>query len=78
MLRSYAKAFSFAVETESIDPSRSSYKLIVEGLRGGHSGLDIIHGRGNAIKILGRTLNMLNEFDYRIANVEKQEIKYSS
>jgi len=36
------------------------YNLTVTGLKGGHSGLDIIQGRGNAIKILGRALNKLS------------------
>lgn len=59
---------TFKAETEDVDSSWASYHLSVDGLRGGHSGLDIIHGRGNAIKILGRTLRMLNGFDFRIAN----------
>jgi dipeptidase D len=37
------------------------FALTVTGLKGGHSGLDIIQGRGNAIKILGRCLNKLLE-----------------
>jgi dipeptidase D len=32
------------------------YRLKVHGLRGGHSGLDINQGRGNAIKLLARML----------------------
>jgi dipeptidase D len=32
------------------------YRLVVRGLRGGHSGLNIIENRGNAIKIATRTL----------------------
>jgi dipeptidase D len=36
--------------------SKNLYKLHVHGLRGGHSGLDINQGRGNAIKLLARTL----------------------
>ena len=61
---------TFTVETESMNSSWFLYKLIVGGLKGGHSGLDIIHGRGNAIKILGRTLRMLDNFDYRIAGLD--------
>jgi len=38
--------------------------VAVRGLVGGHSGLDIIHGRGNSIKILARILNrILLEYD---------------
>lgn len=35
------------------------YTIAVKGLRGGHSGDDIIHERGNANKLLGRTLDEL-------------------
>ena len=35
---------------------RQAYRLKVFGLRGGHSGLDINQGRGNAIKLLARIL----------------------
>lgn len=34
-------------------------KVSVRGLEGGHSGLDIIHGRANSIKILGRILGRI-------------------
>ena len=36
--------------------SKNLYKLHVSGFRGGHSGLDINQGRGNAIKLLARLL----------------------
>ena len=36
--------------------SKNLYKLHVHGFRGGHSGLDINQGRGNAIKLLARML----------------------
>ncbi len=36
--------------------SKNLYKLHVHGFRGGHSGLDINQGRGNAIKLLARIL----------------------
>jgi len=36
--------------------ARQPYELIVDGLRGGHSGMDIIENRGNAIKIAARLL----------------------
>jgi len=35
--------------------------LRVKGLRGGHSGIDIIEQRGNAIKILARILNKIRD-----------------
>jgi dipeptidase D len=39
----------------------SGYRVKVGGLRGGHSGVDIHLGRGNAIRILGGTLQLLFE-----------------
>ncbi|MEW6363607.1 MAG: aminoacyl-histidine dipeptidase [Acidobacteriota bacterium] len=44
-------------------------QLKVAGLRGGHSGLDIDKGRGNAIKILTRVLLALDALGARIASV---------
>lgn len=44
--------------------------LKVTGLRGGHSGLEIDKGRGNAIKILNRTLIALTELGVRISGIE--------
>ncbi len=38
-----------------------SYDVMVSGLKGGHSGLDIHTGRGSAIKILARTISELAE-----------------
>jgi len=35
---------------------KQAYRLKIFGLRGGHSGLDINQGRGNAIKLLARVL----------------------
>ncbi len=37
-------------------PARNLMTITVKGLRGGHSGLDINLGRGNAIKLLARLL----------------------
>ncbi|WP_298074514.1 aminoacyl-histidine dipeptidase [uncultured Bacteroides sp.] len=43
-------------------------KLTLKGLRGGHSGLEINQGRGNANKLLARVVHdLLLEFDCRLA-----------
>jgi dipeptidase D len=48
----------------------SSYKLLVKGLKGGHSGLDINLGRGNANKLLVRFLkHATREMDARLAEI---------
>lgn len=42
----------------------------VKGLKGGHSGLEIDKGRGNAIKILNRALLQLDKLGARIASYD--------
>jgi dipeptidase D len=42
-------------------PAGDGFRVKVSGLHGGHSGLDINKGRGNAIRILGRVLQSLLE-----------------
>ena len=44
--------------------------VTVSGLKGGHSGLEIHTGRGNAIKILGRALLVLEELGGRLSSIE--------
>jgi dipeptidase D len=48
----------------------SPYKLTIKGLKGGHSGLDINLGRGNANKLLIRFLKYATrEMDVRLAEI---------
>jgi dipeptidase D len=42
----------------------------VAGLKGGHSGLEIDRGRGNAIKIMNRTLQELTSLGARLSSIE--------
>ncbi|MCX6739126.1 MAG: aminoacyl-histidine dipeptidase [Candidatus Parcubacteria bacterium] len=46
--------------TEPISPGHAKCKLLVSGLKGGHSGCDIHENRGNAIKILAHALSHLH------------------
>ncbi len=46
---------------EPVPDNMISFKIVLEGLRGGHSGIDIHTGRGNAVKILNRVLYMASE-----------------
>jgi len=39
----------------------AGWRVKVSGLQGGHSGLDIHRGRGNAVRILGRVLQLLGD-----------------
>lgn len=60
------------LEREAINQDEYvKYKLMVSGLKGGHSGMDIIKQRGNANKILGRILvDLLDNIDYKLAEVK--------
>lgn len=56
-------------QSESTPSGVTTYKVELKGLMGGHSGMDIDKGRGNANKLLNRLLNdsptaiYLHEFD---------------
>lgn len=45
------------------------YSLMVTGLKGGHSGMEIQTGRANAIKLLGFLLYKLSEVKFRLASI---------
>ncbi len=46
----------FAVERAGTDAAGERLELAVRGLRGGHSGVDILENRGNAVKVAARVL----------------------
>lgn len=48
------------VTWEASDMTMTFLSLTVEGLKGGHSGIEIHRGRGNANKLLARLLDQLN------------------
>jgi dipeptidase D len=60
---------SFPLKTKKVKTGYNTYDLMITGLKGGHSGLDINLGRGNAIKLLGRVLNNLSKFDFSISSL---------
>nr|WP_312576209.1 aminoacyl-histidine dipeptidase [Sedimentibacter sp.] len=48
----------------------SALKLEIKGLKGGHSGMEIIKQRGNANKLMGRLLlSISKEIDFNIAHI---------
>lgn len=57
-------------EFENVDSNSLFYDITVNGLKGGHSGLEIDKKRANANKIIGRILYDLENYaDYRILNI---------
>lgn len=58
-------------DEEPSDNTRTWLRLSVKGLTGGHSGMDIHRGRGNANKLINRVLAGLNEkVDFQIASID--------
>lgn len=63
-------SIKFTFKAENISANVAAYKLTVKGLKGGHSGLDIILGRANSNKLLFRYLKHAEKhFDMRIADI---------
>jgi dipeptidase D len=64
----YAK---FNFRAFAIPKDYLKFEIKVEGLQGGHSGLEINSGRGNAIKILTRLLKQLSaQFKLKLSKIE--------
>jgi dipeptidase D len=61
---------SWKIHREEVPGTRVAVRVSVSGLKGGHSGLDIDKGRGNAIKIIGRALVALSALGARLSSVE--------
>jgi dipeptidase D len=60
---------TWAVEFDNAPGASTPGLLKVSGLRGGHSGLEIDKGRGNALKIINRTLIALSDLGVRISSL---------
>lgn len=60
----------FEVQLKENPKELEPYELLVTGLKGGHSGMDIEKGRANAIKLLARLLHKLVPIKYRIADID--------
>lgn len=61
---------TWTVELEPAPAGSVGVEVAVTGLRGGHSGLEIDKGRGNALKILNRVLIALGEEGARLAKID--------
>lgn len=60
---------NFDFKKESVPVEMSGFALNITGLKGGHSGMDIILGRGNANKILFRIFKALEKLGMRISSI---------
>lgn len=59
----------YDIEWAEVKNDLTPFELTVNGLKGGHSGLDVANGRANAIKLLARLLLELTDVDYRIVEI---------
>ncbi|MDY0078101.1 MAG: aminoacyl-histidine dipeptidase [Bacteroidales bacterium] len=61
----------FPYKLEAVPADSKAYRLTVKGLKGGHSGLDIHLGRGNANKIINTLMLMAaGKFKLRVAEFD--------
>ena len=58
---------TWPVHFEEVKAPNAAVQLSVTGLKGGHSGLEIDKGRGNAVKIMGRALAALSAAGARLS-----------
>lgn len=61
---------TFTYKEKSLQAGFKGYKLSITGLLGGHSGMDIILGRGNANKAIVRIILPLMKLGAELANIE--------
>lgn len=62
---------TFSCKNEPVPSGSKAFKISLTGLKGGHSGVDIHLGRGNANKIMNRFLwKASREMGLRIASIE--------
>lgn len=55
---------------DAVPADYTAYKISITGLRGGHSGINIHEGRGNAAKFMSRLLfNLQNEISVRLSDI---------
>ncbi|TCT17109.1 dipeptidase D [Natranaerovirga pectinivora] len=62
---------SINLQKEVIDnKDEAAFKILIKGLKGGHSGMEIDKHRANSNKLMGRLLNELNDvIEYAIADI---------
>jgi dipeptidase D len=63
-------AGTWTLETDAAPAGSVALEVKIGGLRGGHSGLEIDKGRGNALKILNRVVMRLGAVGGRLARID--------
>jgi dipeptidase D len=63
-------AGSWKLETDAAPAGTVALEVKIGGLRGGHSGLEIDKGRGNALKILNRVVMRMGGIGGRLARID--------
>ncbi len=59
----------FNYKSDSVPADSVAYTLAIKGLKGGHSGIEIHDGRGNAVKFLNRLLwHFEGKYDLRVSS----------
>ncbi len=62
---------SFSYKEVPADEKSVAFKIALTGLKGGHSGMDIILGRGNANKLMFRLLKeVIAEYGVRLSSID--------
>lgn len=66
----------FTYKEEPVPADMVAYKVSVKGLKGGHSGLDIHLGKGNACLILNKTLlNACERYGIRMSSIDAGSLR---
>ncbi len=62
--------FVFDYKSEAVPANYETFKVSIGGLKGGHSGMDIVLGLGNANKLIIRFLHQaIDKFSLRLASI---------
>lgn len=61
---------SFKYDADSVPENSVAYQIVLKGMQGGHSGIEIHDGRANALKFVNRFLyNAQQKFDLRLSSI---------
>ncbi len=65
----------FDYQEAEVPIGSTAFKINVMGLRGGHSGLDINYGRGNACKIINKLMLGADKFGLQLASIDAGSLR---